>query len=240
MKLNLKTKKSDSKSKKTKDEEVKVKKSKKSGAPEAKKSKGSDALAKARAARASGKTKKSDSKSKKPKALTWAAPETLGSSFPIEVSFRTEKDGMPGGKWRIIRIKGRYPTEDENKMFDLSVIDPETFTALVSRMSLTLFHPTGRLSSKGVSPRLKPKTQYRALIRCSRRKKDDTIYCRVATVWIIEKDKKGKVQAIELDKKDPDARRIKKINKHLPAAFLRLADLPAKKSRRAKDEDDDE
>lgn len=233
MKLNLKKKKVAGPELDT--EELK---SKKSG----KKSKGVEAMAKARAAAKAGKVKSGGSQ--KPKSFTWKAPDTLGTSFPVEVTFLTEKDGMPGGRWKAIRIKGRYPTDDERKMFDLSVTDPVTFAALVSRLSLVLFHPTGRLNSKGQSPRLQPKTQYRVLLRCSRRKADDNIVSRIAKVWIVEKNKKGKVVARELErdveKGGLDLRKIKKINKHLPAAFIRLAELPETRKRRKADDDDDE
>src|SRR5690606_18602811 len=68
------------------------------------KSKAVEAMAKARAAAKSGNKAKKGA-TKKPKAFTWKAPDTLGPSFPVEVSFLTEKDGMPGGKWRAIRVK---------------------------------------------------------------------------------------------------------------------------------------
>ena len=220
MKLNLK--------KASKDAKVKSKKVAKAAEESVtKKSKAVDAMAKKGA-------------TKKPPTFTWKAPDTLGSSFPVEVTFVTERDGMPGGRWRALRIKGRYPTEDERKIFDLSVTDPVTYAALISRLSLVLFHPTGRLNSKGQSPRLQPKTQYKVLLRCSRRKADDNIVSRISKVWIVEKNKKGKVVDRELDKKDLDQRKIKKINKHLPAAFLRLAELPEVRKRRKSDEDDDE
>ena len=231
MKLNLKKKSADVTKPKKGAKEVAEKAGKKSSAVEA--------MAKARVAAKAGKSSKKGA-SKKPPSFTWKAPETLGSSFPVEVTFLTEKDGMPGGKWRAIRVKGRYPTEDERKIFDLSVTDPVTFQALISRLSLVLFHPTGRLNSKGQSPRLQPKAQYKILLRCSRRKADDNIVSRISKVWIVEKNKKGKVVDRELDKKDPDQRKIKKINKHLPAAFLRLAELPEIRKRRKSDEDDDE
>lgn len=229
--------------------EKEVKKGKKKISLEkgSKKSKSDDLtpLEKARAARAAGKTKgkaeKTTTSSKaKPKQFTWKAPESLGAGFTVEVSLVTEKDGMPGGRWRAVRIKGRYPTEDDRKMFDLAQTDPVTFAAIVSRLSLVLFHPTGRLNKKGQSPRLQPKTQYRITLRCTRRKADDNIVARIQKVWVVEKNKKGKIVANELDKKELDVRKFKKINKHLPAAFLRLADLPEIKKRRAKDEDDDE
>lgn len=212
-------------------------KTKATGAKATKNSKAVEAMAKARAAAKTG--KKKAGASNKPKTFTWKAPETLGTSFPVEVSFATEKDGMPGGRWRAIRVKGRYPTDDERKMFDLSATDPLTFQALISRLSLVLFHPTGRLNSKGQSPRLQPKTQYKVLLRCSRRKADDNITSRISKVWIVEKNKRGKVVERELDKSDLDQRKIKKVNKHLPAAFLRLAELPEVRRRRKSDEDDD-
>lgn len=235
-KLNVKTKGS------KKDEaEVKVKSKKGNkeaeGKKSAKKASGVEAMAAARAAaKAGGKSKTTKAKTK---TFDWKAPESLGTSFPVEVTFVTERDGMPGGRWRIVRFKGKYPNDDDRKQFNMAVTDPVTFAALVSRLSLTLFHPTGKLNSKGQSPRLKPKTQYRVLIRCSRRKADDTIVARVNKVWTVEKNGKGKIVATELDKKDLDLRKIRKINKHLPAAFLRLAELPETTKRRKSDDDED-
>lgn len=194
------------------------------------------------------KAKAKKGKAGKPPTYSWQAPDTFTTSFPVEVTLKTEKDGMPGGVWRVRRYKGKYvPAEAEQegkKWWNLAKIDPHTYNALVSRLSLVLFHPTGRLNKAGVSPRLAPNTVYQVLLRCGKKKADDSLTARINAVNVIEvkKNKRGErvEKATELDKKDVNVRKFKKANKHLPAAFRALAELPAKPSRRKKaDEDED-
>lgn len=201
-----------------------------------------DALAKARAARAAdkGKAKKTAAK-QKTKTYTWKAPETLTTGFPLEVTFKTEKDGMPGAAWRVLRFKGRYnPDADPRNIFNMAETDPKTMLALACRMSQTLFHPTGRLNSKGISPRLEPNTVYRVLMRVGRRKSDDVITVTMQQVYKSKTLKSGKTKMVELDKKDPDVRKIKKCKRHLPPVFRTLEALPDRKKRRRKSEEDED
>jgi hypothetical protein len=177
---------------------------------------------------------------KKTKIPAWKAPEDFKTGFVVEWTFETEKDGMPGAKIRAIRFKGKYdPKADDKKKFDMMSYDVKTVLGIQARMSLTQFHATGRVTSKGVRTRLEPNKIYRALIRVGKKKADDTLTARVTTV-LKAVEKNGKMKMVELDKKDPDYRKIRKANRYLPAAFRHVAALPERSRRKRENANDEE
>ncbi|MGE8451118.1 MAG: hypothetical protein ACN6OP_10965 [Pseudomonadales bacterium] len=177
---------------------------------------------------------------KKTKIPTWKAPQDFKTGFVVEWTFETEKDGMPGNRIRAIRFKGKYdPKADDKKKFDMMTYDVKTVLGIQARMSLTQFHATGKITSKGARTRLEPNTIYRALIRVGKKKADDTLTARVTTV-LKGVEKKGKIKMVELDKKDVDYRKIRKANRYLPAAFRQVAALPERSRRKREDANDDE
>lgn len=184
---------------------------------------------------------KGKAKAKKNPLPTWKAPADFTSSFPVEVTFKTEKDGMPGSRIKAVRYKGRYdPKADDNKKFNFAEYDPDTLRAIAVRLALTQFHATGKPSSKGVPSRLAPSSTYRIILRVGKKKADNTLTARITTV-LQAQEKGAKVKLVELDKKDPDVRRIKKAQRYLAAAFAAVKPLPSRPKRsKHKDADEDD
>lgn len=163
------------------------------------------------------KAKSAENKWKPPK-YTWKAPSDF-SPFFLEVKIKTEKDGLLGGTIVATRYKGKYDPKDEKKRkWDLATYDLPTLIAIQSRLSGATFHTSGKPNSKGESSRLTPATTYKLLLRVGKRKADNTLTCSIKQGWKAVK-KGDKVKAVELDKKDPEYRRIRRAAKHLPAAF---------------------
>jgi len=217
------------KKKKSKVEPVETKKKKKD-------SKELSPLEKARLAKGSGKKAKSSKKATLP---TWKAPKEL-KRFNFEVRFTTEKDGMPGPNFKITRYSGKIEADkDPRKMWDLSTYDPQTVVGVASRLSLTLFHATGKPSSKGVPSRLQGSTEY-ILHGSVGPTKDGKIKAAIAKVFLEETTKKGKVKLSELDKKDYQVRKIRKVNRYLAGAFAQVvAEAPKHERKRRKEADDE-
>mgnify|MGYP001599103852 CR=1 FL=1 len=170
----------------------------------------------------------------------WKSPSDF-KPFDLEVKFKTEKDGLPGSNIKAIRYKGRFnaKAEDKNK-FDMAEYDVPTLLGIQARLAMVLFHPTGRPTSKGIATRLPGNTVYRVLYRVGKRKADDALSAKVKTVWRAEKTKKGTFKAVEItDKKDAELRKIRKTNRYMAAAFRECL-MPPKKSRKRREEADDE
>jgi len=157
-----------------------------------------------------------------------------------ELRVTTEADGMFGSQIEGRRYVGAIdPDKDERKVADMAEYDRETLRAIIARLSSVTFHATGRPSSKGVPSRLQPNKEY--ILHCRLAiTKENTIKAAIGKVFTEETNKKGRVKMVELDKKDYQVRKLRKVNKYLPVAF-RNASMPPKperKSRRAKAEEE--
>jgi hypothetical protein len=182
-------------------------------------------LEKARLARASGKGK---AKSKKKNALPiFKAPEDFKPHF-LEVLIKTDKDGLLSNAIKATRYQGRYdPQADDKKKADLGSYDPATLLGILSRLSMTTF-------VTNVTKRLPANKTYKILMRVNKKSADDSISVAIKTISVAEKSKKtGRVKAVEMDKKDPEYRKIRKASRILPAAFKNVL-MPPKRVRGTK------
>lgn len=191
-------------------------------------------MEKARLARASGKGGKS---SKKKKAIpTWKAPADFKPFF-LEVLVKTDKDGLLANVIKATRYQGRYdPQAPDKKKFDLASYDLPTAMGLLSRLSMTTY-------VTNVTKRLPANTQYKILLRITKKSKDGTLSAAFKEISVgKQSEKTGRVKAVALDKKDPQYRLFRKSNRILPGAFKAVL-MPPKKVRgvtKKKDEDDEE
>lgn len=207
-------------------------------------------LAAARAAKANGTAPARKKVVRKP-IPTWAAPADFKPHF-VEVTVRTEKDGLLGNAIKAIRVNGRYDFEDpgnidERKKFDLVGFDRVTLIGIQARLAAVTFKatndkkfpvdPKGRTEVKGAM-RLPANTTFRMVLRINKNK-DGFIAVGIKQILQAVKNAKGIVKPVALDKKDPVYRALRKCSRIMPGAFKDIQSPPAK-TRRKKVEDDGE
>jgi len=222
-------------------------------------------LEKARLARAKGGAKKTIKKGPKPGQFVFEAPADFKPFF-LEVTVRTEKDGLLGNQIKAVRYQGRYdPQADDKKKFDIAGYDTKTLVGLQARIAQVLFktnatkfYPssikernakqnvknktTGEVKARpvfGAAFRLPPNTVFRILFRIGKRAADNSITVatkQVSQVVTINSVKKLKA----LDKTDPVSKAFVKARRFMSAAFKDVL-LPPKRTRGAnKKKDADE
>ncbi|QDH83469.1 hypothetical protein [Achromobacter phage Motura] len=227
--------------KKSVDDAKKLKKAEKvtKGNPEGKKSKADKGLTPLQKAQLAKKNGTAKPKAKRKPLPTWKAPSDL-KRYAFEIRFTTEKDGMPGSTIKVTRYQGKIEADkDPRKMWDLATYDPQTVIGIAARLSLTLFHATGKPSSKGVPSRLQGKTEY-ILHGAVGPTKEGKIKAAIAKVFVEQANKKGKVVLVELDKKDYQTKKIRKVNKYFAGAFANvIAEAPKHERKRRKEADDE-
>jgi hypothetical protein len=74
---------------------------------------------------------------------TYEAPADF-KPHNVEVSFKTEKDGLIGSQFKAVRVNGTYPFDDptnidERKKFDMSGYDVPTVLGIQGRLSAVLY-----------------------------------------------------------------------------------------------------
>jgi hypothetical protein len=207
-------------------------------------------LEKARAARAAGGgvKKKATAKPARKPLPTFDAPADFKSHF-LEVSLRTEKDGLLASQIKATRYQGRFdPNAEDKKKADLGGYDWATLIGIQARFAAVTFKATndkkypaevkGRTEVKGAM-RLPANTSFKILLRVNRKAADGTISVLIKNIQQGVKNAKGRITAIDLDKKDPVYRAFRKAGRILPAAFKAVL-MPPKRTRGKKDEADDE
>lgn len=210
-------------------------------------------LAAARKAKAAGgpAAKKTARPARKPLPM-WAAPADFKPHF-VEVTVRTEKDGLLGNAIKAIRVNGRYDLEDpsnidERKKFDMAGYDKLTLIGIQARIAAVTFKatndkkfpvdPKGRTEVKGAM-RLPANTTFRLVLRVNKKKEGHLAVLIKQILQAVKSAKTGNIKAVPLDKKDPVYRSLRKSLRFLPAAFKDVQMPPAKR-RGKKTEDDGE
>ena len=207
-------------------------------------------LEKARLARAANKAnpKSAKAKSASKSNPTFEAPADFTSHF-LEVSVRTEKDGLLASQIKATRYQGRYdPNAEDKKKADLGSYDMQTLIGIQARFSAVTFkttndkkYPTevkGRTEVKGAM-RLPANTSFKILLRVNRKAADGTLSVLIKNIQQGVKNAKGRVVALDLDKKDPVYRAFRKVSRFMPAAFKNVLQ-PPKRTRGKKVEADEE
>ncbi|QRE00100.1 hypothetical protein [Burkholderia phage BCSR5] len=201
---------------------------------------------------------------KKKKKGPWApvAPADF-KPFDCELVFKTEKDGLIGSMFRATRYKGRYaPEVDDKKKFPMQSYDVGTLTGIAARLAGVTFktnadnlypvdiktrnetetykNAEGEKKVRLVhrkAMRLPANTQFRIVMRVMARKaKGNVIGVSFKGVWQWV-EVKSKVKPVELDKKDPIYRALRKSVRTMPGAFRNVQLPPG--GRRKKVEDDE-
>lgn len=173
-----------------------------------------------------GKSKKKKAKKKKGKKrkkFVYAAPSDMKPFF-MHILCRTGKDGLISDV-EVIRWKGR-PDNPKAKSIKLSEQDPTVLSTVAARLGATSFvtNPDKRLPSK---------TTFRMLCRVGKNKDDNV---RFGIKEIVMKTETGKKT---LKKKHPYYRRLRRCNRIMPAAFMKIGDFPKlKKAKKGKDDDE--
>lgn len=181
----------------------------------------SPALQKALAARRSG---TATPRVKKP-VPTWEAPADFKPHF-LEVLVRVDKDGLLCPDCKVIRYKGRYdPEADERKKFLVNTYDPRTVQGILSRLSMVTF-------INSVAKRFPAGKTFRLILRVGK-KKDGALTVGYKGISMVTKLKSGRVKEDALEKKDPIYRRFRKAGRLLPAAFSKVL-MPPKVERKSK------
>lgn len=170
----------------------------------------------------------------------FTAPADFKPHF-IEVSVRTEKDGLLGNAIKATRYVGRYDENaPDNKKFDLGSYDARTLYGIMARLSGPLFKATnekkfpvlvkGRTEVKGAM-RLPALTVFRILLRVNKKAKDGSLSVLFKhVVQVVKSTKTGRPQDVQLEKNDPVYRSFRKSARTLPAAFKDSL-MPPKKVR---------
>lgn len=184
----------------------------------------------------------------RPAPVIWEAPDDFKPHF-LSVQVRTDKDGMFTNMIEATRYVGAYNEEAPgSKKFDLRSYDADTLMGIQARLALVTFHPTGRLSKAGVSPRLQPDTTYKLLYRVGVRKANNALTVGLKSVvqqteTTSAKTGKVRIKEVQLERSEPDFRKLLKSAKFLPAAFANVLQPPKPVrggKRKAEDEEDDE
>lgn len=156
---------------------------------------------------------------------TWEAPADFKPHF-LEVMVRFDKDGLLSPDCKVIRYKGRYdPEADERKKFLVNSYDVRTVQGILSRLSMVTF-------INSPAKRLPAGKTFRIVLRIGKRK-DNTLNVTFKGISMLAKMKSGRIKETEIDKKDPVYRRFRKAGRLLPSAFSKNL-MPPKIERRSK------
>lgn len=153
---------------------------------------------------------------------TWQAPSDFKPSF---YSFRFKTD-----RWGLIdtrsvfgeRIRGRWDNPDA-KRWDLSEFDPATLRGFAMIMSAAIYAPNP-------GKRLPPNQPFLCIVRAGKASETNILRARLVAVGTKTKAD-AKLRWFE-DKTDPAYRRLRRVNRSLPSAFVdaQLPPLARKKS----------
>lgn len=150
------------------------------------------------------------------------------------VLVKTDKDGLLSNAIRATRYQGRYdPDAPEKKKFDLASYDQPTVQGILGRLS-------GATYVTNVDKRLPKNRVFSLQLRVIKKAKDNSLAVSFKSISYKEKNKKGRVVDIELDKKDPLYRKIRKASRTLPGAFKDTINPPKRVRGKVVDKDDEE
>lgn len=159
---------------------------------------------------------------KKANLLSYDVPTLLGILARLSsATFKTNAE-----KFYPVDIEERNETEKLVK-------DGKKVKDADGKQKVALVHRT--------SKRLPPNTSFKLLLRIGKRSKDDalTVSFKFIKQGVLNK-KSGKIKAVELDKKDPAYRAIRKSARILPAAFkkVQMPPKPVRGGKKSKDDDE--
>jgi hypothetical protein len=164
-----------------------------------------------------------------PKKITFDAPSDMKPCF-IELSFKTQEDGLLGPSFKAFRIKGLW-TNPEAIRFDMLEYDARTVASLMARLGARTF-------ATNALRRLPPDTAFRLVIRVGKRAADGSILASVKSIAKLTETKSGKKQWKELaDKTDPIRRKLRSVTRFLAGAFVAIQLPPSKRKKKETEEE---
>jgi hypothetical protein len=178
---------------------------------------------------------------------SFKAPADFKPHF-VEITVRTEADGLLGTDIRATRYIGRYDTNAEDKKKrDMSAYDMQTMIGIQARFGGLTFKPNnekkfpalikGRTEVKG-SMRLPASTVFTIVVRVNRKAADGSLATPIKFVFQKVKNKEtGRVRVVELDKADPISRMFRRAARFLPAAFKNVQAPPALRRKKLVEDD---
>lgn len=152
----------------------------------------------------------------------WEPPANF-KPFWMRVTFTTAQDGMINGGVNAYRYVGTIEKDkDLRKVFDMSTYDPATVQALATRLAMATFNNVGRPSKRtSIATRLPANTPFELHVRVSAVKGGTELKANIARMYTRIQKKN-----VEVGKKDPGYRYLRKINNHLAAAFINCLETP--------------
>ena len=169
--------------------------------------------------------------STRPAPVVFKAPADFKPAF-FEVEFATMRDGLVNGaSVKINRVKGNW-TNAEAKRYDLSTYDQATLNGVVARL--------GAIYAPNILKRLPLKTKFGLVLRVNKRAADGNLSVLFKGIKQSIESKKtpGKfVWKWFEDKSDVTYRKIRKISRILPSAFVNVQLPPSGRQPKKTDEE---
>lgn len=193
------------------------------GKPAAKKT---TAAKTASAAKKTPPARKTTAARKRPAPILFKAPADFKPAF-FEIAFESLRDGLiRGGSIKVVRVRGRWDNADA-KRYDLADYDQATLLGVASRLG-------GMAMAPNVTKRLPPKSKYGIIVRVNRRSADGALVTPLKGIkQLVVSGEKAKWKWMT-DKTDVTYRKIRKLARALPGAFVEVQ-LPPSGRRSKKD-----
>lgn len=166
----------------------------------------------------------------RPAPITFEAPADFKPAF-VEVTFGVGADGLiiPSSV-SANRVRGRWDNA-EAKRFDLSEYDQITLLGIATRIAYATFAPN-------VLRRLPAGTKYFLVLRVAKKSVDGSLTARIVAARHQAEGAKWKWYS---DKADPVYRKLRRIGKLLPSAFVEFQLPPSgRRSKKSADEDSED
>lgn len=171
--------------------------------------------------------KKTAGRTARPAPILFKAPADFKPAF-FEVIFESLRDGLVrGGSIRIDRVRGRWDNPD-SKRFDLATYDVATLLGVATRLG-------GMAMAPNVLRRLPPKSKFGVVLRVNRRSADGSLAVIVKGIkQLVVSGEKAKWKWLT-DKTDTTYRKIRKMARSLPGAFVEVQLPPSGRQKKAAD-----
>lgn len=162
-------------------------------------------------------------------ALRFTSPSDHKPFFAM-IHFRTGEDGLiaPEGL-EIVRYRGRWDNENA-KQFNMTEYDPQTVIAVFARLAAATYAPN-------VVRRLPPNTSWSVLTRVGRRAVDSSLLFAVKEARVTKDGDADGKQRWYKDKTHVIYRKLRRVVKQMPSAFVNVLLPPAGRQKKDSSED---
>jgi hypothetical protein len=198
-------------------------------------SKAVQAMAAARAAKATGKPAVKKTTAATPATTRVQAPKAIAPAdfkpFFLEVKFEVSGDGLlDPSKFNAFRVKGRWDNPD-NRRYDLREYDVDSLLGIAARISSATYAPN-------FERRLPAGSQWILIFRVAKSSVDGTLRAALKVITVKLAGKRSRL--LGEDKTDLLYRKIRKVNRIAGSAFVNVQLPPAgRRPKQAAEEDAD-